>query len=137
LLAVINNPAVCEASPCEPPDVLKRTAEIQADIGYADGVIVGEDGTARFAAFQRAGELRNGWFGNGLRNPEGAEIHLIVNDHGPLLPELGAEMVTTYRGGCTDESIPAAFPDIAKADGAPGPNTCRLLQAAIFAPERM
>lgn len=30
------------------------------------------------------------------------------------------------------ESIPAAFPKVAKADGEPGPNTCRLVQAVIF-----
>jgi hypothetical protein len=137
LLAVINNRAACEATPCEPADVLKRTAETQADIGYADGMIAGEDGTARFASFQPAGELGGAWFGNGLKHPEGAEIHLLVNDHGRFLPELGATMVTTYRGGCADESVPAAFPDTAKADGEPGPNTCRLLQAAIFVPPSM
>jgi hypothetical protein len=137
LLAVMNDPAACKASPCEPSDVLKRTTKTRADIGYADGFIAGEDGTARFAAFQPVGELRSAWFGNGLKNPEGAEVHLIVNDHGPFLPELGATMVTTYRGGCADKSIPAAFPDSAKADGKAGPNTCRLLQTAVFVPASM
>jgi hypothetical protein len=134
LLATINSPGGCAASPCEPADVLGRTAAIGADIvGVADGTIAGADGTARFASFLPAGELPGAWFGNGLQDPAGAEIHLVVNDHGPFLPELGAAMVTTYRGGCADDSVPAPFPDVAKADGAPGPNTCRLLQAAIFA----
>jgi len=41
-------------------------------------------------------------------------------------------MLNTYRSGCTDESLPASFPDTAKADGEPGPNTCALVQAAVF-----
>jgi hypothetical protein len=136
LIAAINDPAACEGSPCQPPDVLQRTAETKADLATVDGVVVGDDGGARFAAFVPAGALPRGWFGNGLDNPEGAEIHLIVNDHGPLLPEMAPMMVNTYRGGCADEGLPAAFPDSARADGEPGPNTCRLLQVAIFSPER-
>jgi hypothetical protein len=138
LLAVINNPAACEASPCGPGDVVGRAAETKSDIvGVADGAIVGEDGKARFASFHPVGALSDAWFGNGLQTPEGAEIHLVVHDHGPMLPELGALMVTTYRSGCAHESIPAVFPDEAKMDGEPGPNTCRLVQVAIFTPESM
>jgi hypothetical protein len=137
LLAVINDPAACEASPCKPADVVGRSAETKSDIvGVADGAIVGEDGKARFASFQPIGELPEAWFGNGLQDPAGAEIHLVVHDHGPMLPELGALMLTTYRSGCAHESIPAAFPDEAKMDGEPGPNTCRLVQVAIFLPLR-
>ncbi len=135
LLAIVNDPAACEGIPCGPPDVVGRTAEVQADIvGAADGVVVAEDGRARFATFQPAGDLDQSWFGNGLQTPEGAEIHLVVNDHGPLLPDRAAGMVGSYRGGCSDDSVPAAFPDAARADGDAGPNTCRMLQVAIFAP---
>jgi hypothetical protein len=31
-----------------------------------------------------------------------------------------------------DKSFPAEFPAAAFADGTPGPNTCRMIQAAIF-----
>jgi hypothetical protein len=135
LLAVINNPAACGTNPCKPADVVGRSAETKSDIvGVADGTIVGEDGKARFASFQPVGELPEAWFGNGLQDPTGAEIHLVVHDHGPMLPELGALMLTTYRTGCAHESIPAAFPDEAKMDGEPGPNTCRLVQVATFPP---
>jgi hypothetical protein len=132
MIATINNPAACQVRPCEPSDLLGRTAETRADIGYADGLMVSGDGRARFAAFQPVGDLPNAFFTNGLDDPEGAEVHLIVHDHGPFVAELGASMLNTYRGGCADESLPAAFPDTAKADGESGPNTCRLLQVAIF-----
>jgi hypothetical protein len=50
-----------------------------------------------------------------------------------MLPEYMPGMIQTYRGGCSDASpFPAIFPPTALADGAPGPNTCRLSQVAIF-----
>jgi hypothetical protein len=63
----------------------------------------------------------------------GAEIHLVINDHGPMIPEFMPGMIHTYRGGCADSSpFPAIFPATALADGVVGPNTCRLYQAAVF-----
>jgi hypothetical protein len=85
-----------------------------------------------FTAFLPVGEVVEGWFGNGLTNPLGAEIHLIINDHGEVIPEMAANMLNTYRGGCSDDSLPPPFPDSAKADGESGPNPCRLIQDAVF-----
>ena len=129
---VINKPAVCETSPCKPPDVLQRSDITRADVGYADGVVVGKDGTGRFASHLPVGPLRQAWFGTGLDNPQGAEIHLVINDHGPLIPDMADTMLNTYRGGCQDEGLPPPFPPTAISDGEPGPNTCRLVQVAVF-----
>jgi hypothetical protein len=85
-----------------------------------------------FTAFIPAGDVAEGWFGNGLTNPQGAEVHAVVQDHGELIPEMASTMLNTVRGGCTDESVPPPYPDNAKADGEPGPNTCRGIQVAIF-----
>jgi len=41
-------------------------------------------------------------------------------------------MLSTYRGGCTTESLFKAFPEISKSDGKPGPNECNLLQVVRF-----
>lgn len=130
-LVAINEPGACETSPCKPPDVLERTAETQADVGYGDGIIA-ESEQGRLSSYQPVGQLRGAWFGNGLQKPQTAEIHLVVHDHGPLLPEMATTMLNTYRGGCTDETVPDAFPDTAKADGEAGPNACRLVQDVIF-----
>lgn len=129
---VINNPAACATSPCGPPDVLKHTAATNADITYGGGILAGADGKGRFNSFLATGDMPNAWFGNGYRNALGAEIHFVINDHGPLIPELAQSMFGSYRGGCKDESLPPPFPATAKADGTPGPNTCRLVQDAIF-----
>jgi uncharacterized OsmC-like protein len=130
-----NNPEVCEASPCSGADFVGKAAEAETEVAYADGVIVGESGEAHFAAYLPVGEVTDDpWFGNGFHNSIGAEIHLVINSHGPLIPERAGEMLNTYRAGCTDESLPAPFPDTAKADGEAGPNTCALVQAAVFQP---
>jgi len=133
----VNAPDKCESTPCKPADVLKRSEIVQSDVGYADGLIAGADGTGQFAAFQPAGALPHAWLGTGLTDPAGAEVHLVIHDHGPLIDGREAAMIGTYRDGCTDESIPAAVPDAARADGQPGPNACRLVQDVIFGPGSM
>lgn len=134
-LVAINAPEKCKTAPCKGPDVVSRTKLVRAEVGYGDGMIAGPDGSAQFAAFQRLGEFREAWYGFGLEQP-GAEIHLVLNDHGPLKPGAEHEMLTTYRAGCSDDSIPKAFPDTARADGNAGSNQCRLVQLAVFEPVR-
>ena len=134
-LVVINNPAACEGENCTSKDVLKRSDIVDSDVGYAGGVIVDENGNARFAYHQDEGALNGGWFGAGLKASDAAEIHLVINDHGPAIDGRVDQMLATYRDGCTDESIPAPMPDTARAQGEAGPNQCRLMQFAIFKPE--
>ena len=131
-VVIINNPAACAASPCSPADILLNAAT-QSTVVYGTGHVVGESGMAGFGGSLRTGDLPSGWIaGGGLRNPLGAHVHLVLNDHGPVLTEYMPEMIQTYRAGCTDASLPGIFPASAKADGTPGPNECRLWQAVIF-----
>ena len=130
----INDPASCETQPCTAKDVLKRTDAVSADVGYAGGVVVGADGTASFNWHQSEGALSGGWFTAGLIEADNSEIHLVVNDHGPVLEGRVDQMLATYRDGCTDESIPGPMPATARAQGEAGPNACRLMQFAIFQP---
>ena len=130
-VVVINNPAACTADPCSPQDII-LSAATNSTVLYGTGHVVG-DGTAGFGGHVKTGPLPEGWIaGRGLENPLGADIHLVLNDHGPVLTEFMPEMIHTYRAGCTDASLPPIFPASAKADGTPGPNTCRLWQAAVF-----
>lgn len=129
---IMNNPGACSATPCTPEDVIGRAEEVGTQIVYADGAVNADDGRAGFVAYLPAGEVENGWYDQPFADPESAEIHLVLNDHGPLIPALVTSMLTSYRGGCSTESLPPPFPDIAKSDGLPGPNQCRLIQDAIF-----
>jgi hypothetical protein len=132
---IVNNPAACVTTPCTAADVILNSGGVESDVVYGAGHVVGNSGQASFSGHISAGELENSWFGNGFTNPRGAEIHLTLNDHGPMIPELVSNMLHTYRGGCTDESLPEIFPETAFADGIPGPNICRLYQVAIFEAE--
>jgi hypothetical protein len=131
-VVVINNPAACTASPCSPQDIL-LTPATNSQVTYGGGHVVGGSGKAGFGGHLSTGPLLAGWLSNrGLDNPLGADVHLVLNDHGPVLAEFMPEMIQTYRAGCTDASLPGIFPPSAKADGTPGPNTCRLWQVAVF-----
>jgi hypothetical protein len=131
-VVVVNNPGACAATPCAPLEILTNPA-VGGQVTYGTGHVVGGSGQAGFGGTLRAGAIPNGWLsGVGLENPLGAEVHLVLNDHGPALAEYLPEMIQTYRAGCTTASLPAIFPPSAIANGTPGPNTCRLWQVAIF-----
>ncbi|CAN5699595.1 hypothetical protein BH23GEM9_BH23GEM9_19860 [soil metagenome] len=131
-LVVINNPAACAATPCSAPDILLNPAT-DAQVRFAAGNVAGGSGRGTFAGAVQEGPL-SGWLSDrSFHNSRDAEIHLVVNDHGPMLPDYMPGMIRTYRGGCADSSpFPPVFPATALADGEPGPNTCRLYQAAVF-----
>ena len=134
-VVIVNNPEACDNSPCTPADVLGKTDEVQAEATWGDSMIYTEDARMEFTAYVPAGDVHEPWFGHGLSDPLGAEIHIVVNDHGEVIPELAASMLNTYRGGCTDESLPPPFPESATSDGEAGPNQCRLIQDAIIIQE--
>ena len=134
LLAVMNKPGECPALPCTPKDVLKRSAVVMSDVAFAGGAIASDTGEAAFAHYQPVGLFQNGFFEHGLAKTDGVEIHLVLNDHGPLIEGRAFEMLNTYRGGCSEESIPAAMPATARAQGNTGPNQCRMVQFAQFVP---
>jgi hypothetical protein len=128
---VLNNPEACAATPCSAQDILLNPAT-NAQVAYAAGHVTGNSGRAGFGGAFRVGPI-DGWLPDGgLENPLSAEVQLVLNDHGPVLPDFLPGMIQTYRTGCTDASLPAIFPASAKADGEPGPNACQLYQAAVF-----
>ena len=135
-LVVINNPGACTQHPCAPnPDVLVNTATTRSQVVYGGGHVAGAGGGVSFGGSRQVGPILNGWYGTtALENAMTAEVHLVLNDHGPMIPQFMPGMIDTYRAGCTDASLPAIFPASAKADGAPGPNTCTLWQVAVFQP---
>jgi hypothetical protein len=133
-VVIINNPEACSSHPCGGPDVLGNPDLVESEVLQGDNLLYTEDAIMEFTAFVPVGDASEGegWFGNGLTNPMGAEIHLVVQDHGELIPEMTGTMLNTVRGGCVDESVPAPYPDNAKADGEPGPNTCRAIALAVI-----
>lgn len=131
-VVAINRPGACSVSPCSSQDVLGNNEAVEADVTWGGGTVADASGQARFSAWVPAGRWHSSWFGHGYTAGEHAEVHAILNDHGPPLPGRLGAMLGSVRDGCTDESVPPPFPDSARHDGLSGPNACALVQDAIF-----
>lgn len=100
---IFNNPAACDG-PCGSDDLANP------DVGGVSTLLTGK--VARWSRTWFVGRLA---VGDALTDPKGAEIHFIVRTHGPVIPELRREQITTLNGGCP-------------------PNVCANVQLAVRAP---
>ncbi len=113
--AVFNNPDDCEGG-CNGADL--SNPDVNADVIYAAGHVVGGNGTANFAAHLNEGDSGGSLFPQpspGLIDAETAEIHIVVRSHGPAIPGMIPEQIHTLEGDCD-------------------PNVCEDLQFAIHQP---
>ena len=107
-IVTINAPGNCATEPCGEADVFGNPAA-DATVFWSDGGVVQANGVGNFKARVRVGELPTGdgqigWPGNGLLDPHGAEIHLIVKYHGPASddPAVLYEQTHTLVGSCEE-----------------------------------
>ena len=109
---IFNNPAGCSDGECGENDVLPPpgTAEAEVSALWATGGIVGPDRGGHFSARLGVGkDAAPGQvlFGDGVTNPMGAEVHIIVRYHGPAMWDdadtLKSQMYT-FQGFCTPGS---------------------------------
>lgn len=128
----IQKPQLCSKRPCTPPDGMGKAALVDSVVANAGGGIVAADGTFRHASFTPAGKVHGNFFTSMLTSPETAEIHLAVQDHGPLIADRAEDMMGSYRANCTDASVPPFYPDTARVDGTPGDYACKVLQFAVL-----
>ena len=101
---VFNNPGACVnpipaiGAACGAPDL--SVDGVDASVLYATGNVVDEDGEGGFAAHLKVGDTGGALFGPGLMNPRGAEIHIVVRDHGEVIPAMMPAQIMTVDGGC-------------------------------------
>ncbi len=133
---IFNNPEECATTPCGLDDLFVDAVE--AACLAADGAVTGGSGRVSFSDRLAIGEWRDsclphfGGVDHGLRDPHGAEVHLMVHDHGPLQPGLVPEMRSTFAGGCDfdDPDYPlGTFGVVPQQTG-----QCATIQAALFLP---
>jgi len=124
---VFNHPEYCEhgdgeLAACGEGDLFdgpEGPTGVDPSCVYADGSLVGGNGTARFHDRLRVGDVRDscidffvaavdGLEGEdyGLINPAGAEVHLVVRSHGPTIPGMVSEQRSTFAGGCQEFLMP-------------------------------
>ena len=130
---ILNNPEMCAETICGFNDIFVNFVATGADLVQAgNGKVIDAVGDQVFSAYLPKGPLAKGWFDEGFTNPMGADFAIILNNHGPAIDGEVGNMTNSYRGGCTDASIPPPFPDKGKLDGTVGPNTCVLTHEAMF-----
>ncbi len=107
---IFNNPEFCEnprgGGQCSGgPDV--ANPDVDTTVMWAAGGLVAHDGTGHFSSCTGIGELSHYIVagGNGLVDPQKAEIQLVVRYHGPIDVtdyETIGKQVTLFPGGCAD-----------------------------------
>lgn len=81
---------------CTLADAGANDPAVGVDPMNSGSLVAGGSGKATFSGRVKAGEI--GDRGVGLLNPTGAEIHLVIRDHGPKLP--GNAQLSEFGGGC-------------------------------------
>jgi hypothetical protein len=101
-------------------------------VGFATGGVVGMAGIGGFGGSLRTGVegepgetllISNG--GLGLTDPTGAEVHMVIRYHGPVVAGEMPGQIGSFAGGCT----PASSLDLGDGDF-----DCVDMQAVVFAP---
>lgn len=134
-VVAIQNPDLCAANPCTPVEAMGEGVRMNTVAINGGGAVVDTDGMVRISSFLPSGAVAGNMFASTLEAPEGSEVHLVLHDHGPIIAGEEADMLGSYRGGCTDKSIPPYYPASAMTDGLPGPNNCNTAQVALFVPD--
>jgi hypothetical protein len=104
-LGIYNKPKACATTPCSVPGDLMNPA-VQGVLLFGAGQIAGEDGTVDFGAFRAVGDPSGKAEGppataEALERPFQAQIHLAVRSHGPVIPGMLTEQLSTFNGGCS------------------------------------
>ena len=81
---------------------------VEVELLNAAGGIIGEDGTATFSAYLKEGEnsesINETIFGlptfGGLQDAMRAQVTMVLRSHGPAIPELIADQISSHQGGC-------------------------------------
>jgi hypothetical protein len=114
-----NEPLECEIpGECDEPD-FGVADDVQVEVMYADGLVVGKNGKGDFEAHLMVGDDTgsvNGLFGigsyGGLQAGKtySSEVHIVLRTHGPVQPDLLDEQISSYGGGCeTGDCADIAF----------------------------
>ena len=130
-VAVYNTPEACADGLCTTPEAFNPATG--ADVKTGTGKVIKGPVTV-YTTFTEAndtegslGPILLGQPARGITNPLTCQMRLIVKTHGPVIPELLNDQLTTFQGGCKFGFLPQV-PEL----GTPGPNTCAEIQISFF-----
>lgn len=100
---IFNEPAKCSGGVCNLDDVVPFPGNATAGVSllYGGGHVIPTSGRGNFAADLASGDTSGAMFGPGLVDPLGAEIHVVLRTHGPVIPGSLDEQLSSFAGGCT------------------------------------
>ncbi len=129
-MVVFDAPENCvEPNQCGLEDIMPLMDDPDADnpseatiFGAVGGGLAGGNGQATFSGHAKPGDEANDvLFGDGsLDNPLTAEVHFVIRTHGPKIPGMIREQISTFNGGCEE--------------GEPNEDLCEDLQFGVFPP---
>jgi len=88
---------------CGEDDAFPPPGNIAAgsSVTFGAGHVVGGDGQASFGTHIRVGADAAPW-PVGLLNTRTAEIHFVLRDHGPAIPGMVNEQISTHNAACSN-----------------------------------
>ena len=120
-----NHGELCSPPGCGPDDLPINGGDpaAEASMLYADGQIVGDDGTALYAAVLKEGDTSGEavFPAAGLSDAQTSEVHIVLRTHGPVVEDLLEEQLNSFGAACT-----VAPP----GTGTPGDNECANIQGS-------
>jgi hypothetical protein len=110
---VFNHPEACisgTSTPDDPSDPRCGMADMAnpaADLSvlYAAGHVIDDSGVADFGGKLAVDDAEGAIMGTGLHDPAGADVTLVVHDHGPADPATVSQQIHTFgtcNPGCID-----------------------------------
>ena len=118
---VFNYPDNCSGGECGPDDAFPPPGNIAAgaSVTFGAGHVIGDNGRASFGTHLPVGKDATPW-SVGLLHPRTAEFHFVLRDHGPAIPGMVNEQISTPGAACKN------FPPFG------GDYICKDLQVGIF-----
>lgn len=100
---IFNRPANCSGGVCNLDDVVPFPGNTAAEVSlaYGTGQVIPTSGRGNFAAQLAVGDTAGAMFGPGLVDPLGAVIHVALRTHGPAIPGMLDEQLSSFAGGCS------------------------------------
>lgn len=131
-IVIFNHPENC-SNPmgdfmCGSADLIHAGGDPSVEGGLVGGGghVIGPDGEFHAGTYLAVGDMSNISQGApGLTNPLGAEVHLVIRDHGPVNPETLEDQLTTFGGECMSPP---------EGEGVEGDYSCVNLQFAVHQP---
>jgi hypothetical protein len=111
---VFNHPEACisgaatDGPRCGMADMGNPAADLS--VLYAAGHVIGASGVASFAGQLAVDDASGAIMGSGLHDPAGADVTLVVHDHGPADPDTVDQQIHTFDAcnpNCTDLQMSA------------------------------